>query len=97
MKKGSPYAEIEVMKVMPLKVEETGIITWRSNEGAALGAGDLLASLELDNPDNVETFTDEPDVEGWIKVGSVLNFTTAPYVPWRRRKVAVVRSRIFGN
>ena len=59
--------------------------------------GDLLASLELDNPDNVETFTDEPDVEGWIKVGSVLNFTTAPYVPWRRRKVAFVRSRIFGN
>lgn len=54
LKKGEAYAEIEVMKMfMPLKVDEAGIITWTLNEGAALAPGDLLASLELDNPDNV--------------------------------------------
>jgi acetyl-CoA carboxylase/biotin carboxylase 1 len=46
VKKGEPYAEIEVMKMfMPLKVEEAGVVTWCMNEGAALAAGDLLASL----------------------------------------------------
>jgi len=54
LKKGEPYAEIEVMKMfMPLKVEETGILTWCNNEGATLAPGDLLATLELDNPENV--------------------------------------------
>jgi len=54
LKKGEAYAEIEVMKMfMPLKVDEAGTITWASNEGASLSAGDLLATLNLDNPDNV--------------------------------------------
>lgn len=54
LKKGEPYGEIEVMKMfMPLKVEESGVLLWSVNEGASIGAGDLLASLELDNPDNV--------------------------------------------
>jgi acetyl-CoA carboxylase / biotin carboxylase 1 len=54
VKKGEPYCEIEVMKMfMPLKVEESGILKWNVNEGAAISAGDLLASIELDNPDNV--------------------------------------------
>jgi acetyl-CoA carboxylase/biotin carboxylase 1 len=69
VKKGSPYAEIEVMKMfMPLKVEESGIITWANNEGAALGPGDLLATLELENPDNVSTatvFDGDMNVAGW--------------------------------
>jgi len=56
VEKGAPYAEIEVMKMfMPLKVDETGVITWRSNEGAALAAGDLLASLELDTPGRMKS------------------------------------------
>jgi acetyl-CoA carboxylase / biotin carboxylase 1 len=54
VKKGEPYGEIEVMKMfLPLKVEESGVLLWNVNEGAAISAGDLLATLELDNPDNV--------------------------------------------
>jgi acetyl-CoA carboxylase/biotin carboxylase 1 len=69
LKKGSAYAEIEVMKMfMPLKVEESGVISWCNNEGAALAAGDLLATLELENPENVSTatvFEGDLDVMGW--------------------------------
>jgi acetyl-CoA carboxylase / biotin carboxylase 1 len=58
VKKGEPYCEIEVMKMfMPLRVEESGILKWCVNEGASIGAGDLLASIELDNPDNVAKVT----------------------------------------
>lgn len=54
VKKGEEYAEIECMKMfMPLKVEESGTISWLANEGAAIASGDLLATLVLDNPDNV--------------------------------------------
>ena len=56
VKKGEPYCEIEVMKMfMPLKVEESGILSWCVNEGASLSPGDLLAKLELDNPENVSS------------------------------------------
>jgi acetyl-CoA carboxylase/biotin carboxylase 1 len=69
VKKGEPYAEIEVMKMfMPLKVEEAGIVNWCSIEGSALTPGDLLATLELDNPDNVtlvEVFNGSLRVSGW--------------------------------
>jgi len=69
VKKGGAYAEIEVMKMfMPLKVEESGVMTWANNEGAALAAGDLLATLELENPENVSTatvFEGDLDVKGW--------------------------------
>ena len=69
VKKGTAYAEIEVMKMfMPLKVEESGIIAWANNEGAALSPGTLLANLELENPDNVSTasvFQGDLNVAGW--------------------------------
>mmetsp|Transcript_36751 Transcript_36751/g.88962 ORF Transcript_36751/g.88962 Transcript_36751/m.88962 type:complete len:2357 (+) Transcript_36751:324-7394(+) len=69
VKKGEPYAEIEVMKMfMPLRVEEAGVVEWKANEGAALTAGDLLATLELDNPENVSmisTFEGSLNVQGW--------------------------------
>lgn len=69
VKKGEPYCEIEVMKMfMPLKVEESGTLSWCMNEGAALVPGHLLANLELDNPDNVSTvtvFQGDLKVEGW--------------------------------
>ena len=68
-KKGEPYGEIEVMKMfMPVKVEEAGVITWCVNEGAALAPGDLLASFELDNPENVTSatiFEGNLAVDGW--------------------------------
>ena len=73
-KKGEPYGEIEVMKMfMPLEVEESGVLTWCVNEGAALAPGDLLASLELDNPENVSTATVHEGsmaVHGWGGVRS---------------------------
>lgn len=69
VKKGEPYCEIEVMKMfMPLKVEESGVLSWNCNEGAAIAAGDLLASLELENPENVSTasvFEGDFCVPGW--------------------------------
>ena len=69
VKKGEAYAEIEVMKMfMPLKVEESGVVRWNMNEGASLSPGDLLATLELDNPENVtlvSEFAGNLDVEAW--------------------------------
>jgi acetyl-CoA carboxylase / biotin carboxylase 1 len=69
VKKGEAYGEIEVMKMfMPLKVEEAGVVSWIVNEGAALAPGDVLASLELDNPENVSPatiFTGDLQVLGW--------------------------------
>ena len=55
VKKGQVYAEIEVMKMfLPVRVEESGTLAaWHVNEGAALAAGDLMATVELDNPENV--------------------------------------------
>lgn len=90
VKKGSPYAEIEVMKMfMPLKVEETGIITWANNEGAALSPGDILAKLELENPENVTTatiFSGDLDVTGWgsCDTASTSTGSKRPHITLRR-------------
>jgi acetyl-CoA carboxylase/biotin carboxylase 1 len=69
VEKGDAYCEIEVMKMfMPLKVTESGILTWKNNEGAALAPGDLIASFELDNPENIATtelFEGDLQLEGW--------------------------------
>jgi acetyl-CoA carboxylase/biotin carboxylase 1 len=69
VKKGEPYGEIEVMKMfMPLKVEEAGVVSWIVNEGAALAPGDILALLDLDNPENVSpatVFSGDLQVLGW--------------------------------
>jgi acetyl-CoA carboxylase/biotin carboxylase 1 len=69
LRKGEPYAEIEVMKMfMPLKVEESGVVEWICNEGAALAAGDMVATLALDNPENValvSVFNGYLQVDGW--------------------------------
>jgi len=79
VEKGQPYCEIEVMKMfMPLKVEESGILTWSNNEGASMSPGDLLATLELDNPDNVETatiFDGDLQVDGWKDLNTPNNST----------------------
>lgn len=76
VKKGEPYAEIEVMKMyMPLKVEESGVLLWNVNEGASMSPGDLLATLELDNPENVSQvsiFSGDLKVPGWGERGRSL-------------------------
>jgi acetyl-CoA carboxylase/biotin carboxylase 1 len=49
--KGSPYAEIEVMKMlMPLLAPESGTLSQVKPEGSVLEAGDLIAGLALDDP-----------------------------------------------
>jgi len=69
VEKGQACCEIEVMKMfMPLKVTEAGVLSWKNNEGAALAPGDLIATLELDNPENVATatiFEGDLCIEGW--------------------------------
>ena len=47
---------------------EAGVVEWKANEGAALGPGDLLATLELENPENVtmvSTFEGNLQIKGW--------------------------------
>ncbi|KAL5714796.1 acetyl-coenzyme-A carboxylase [Ranunculus cassubicifolius] len=47
----SPYAEVEVMKMcMPLLLPAAGAIHFKISEGQAMQAGDLIASLDLDDP-----------------------------------------------
>jgi len=83
LEKGEAYCEIEVMKMfMPLKAPEAGIITWQNNEGAALAPGDLIAGLELDNPENVaSTIAYKGNVEVDISDGEKPSTTTVPRRP----------------
>ncbi|MCO5565015.1 hypothetical protein L7F22_018685 [Adiantum nelumboides] len=49
-----PYAEVEVMKMcMPLLCPAAGTIHFRLSEGQGMLAGDLIASLDLDDPSAV--------------------------------------------
>ncbi|GIM14327.1 hypothetical protein Vretimale_17212, partial [Volvox reticuliferus] len=59
VERDQPYGEMEVMKmVMPLLSPASGVIRWVIPEGGALNAGDLIASLELD--DGAEVAAPEP-------------------------------------
>jgi acetyl-CoA carboxylase/biotin carboxylase 1 len=53
--KKQPYAEIEVMKMyITLVVAEAGVIRLVRPEGSIIEAGDLLATLKLDDPARVQ-------------------------------------------
>ena len=53
--KDKPYAEIEVMKMyITLTAPESGVIRTVKPEGAVLEAGDLIATLVLDDPARVQ-------------------------------------------
>ena len=53
---GQAFAEIEVMKMfMPVKAHESGTLLWQLTEGAAMVAGDLMATMDLDHPELVKT------------------------------------------
>ncbi|KAL7565355.1 hypothetical protein ACA910_013577 [Epithemia clementina (nom. ined.)] len=48
---GQPYVEVEAIKmVMALKSSESGKITQSLSPGLVISAGDMLASLELNDP-----------------------------------------------
>ena len=50
---GDPLVEIEVMKmVLQVCVEESGIVTILKPQGMICKAGDVIATLKLDNPDS---------------------------------------------
>mmetsp|Transcript_36979 Transcript_36979/g.89793 ORF Transcript_36979/g.89793 Transcript_36979/m.89793 type:complete len:2085 (+) Transcript_36979:524-6778(+) len=52
---GEPFVEVEAMKmIMPLKATESGKITHALSPGTVISAGDLLASLELEDPSKVK-------------------------------------------
>ena len=54
VEKGQAYAEVEVMKMMmPLLSPAAGAIAFVASEGAPLLAGELIATLDLDDPDAV--------------------------------------------
>ncbi len=49
--KGTPFAEVEVMKMLfPLHSSEAGIISLAKAPGALINAGEVLARLQLDDP-----------------------------------------------
>ncbi|OIT39824.1 PREDICTED: acetyl-CoA carboxylase 1-like [Nicotiana attenuata] len=50
----TPYAEVEVMKMcMPLLSPASGVIHFKMSDGQAMQAGELIASLDLDDPSAV--------------------------------------------
>jgi acetyl-CoA carboxylase/biotin carboxylase 1 len=56
IKKGQPFAEVEVMKMyMPLIAQEDGIVNLIKQPGATLEAGDILGILALDDPSKVKS------------------------------------------
>jgi acetyl-CoA carboxylase/biotin carboxylase 1 len=56
IKKGQPFAEVEVMKMyMPLIAQEDGVVNLIKQPGATLEAGDILGILALDDPSKVKS------------------------------------------
>eukprot|EP00441_Pelagodinium_beii_P036360 CAMPEP_0197642468 /NCGR_PEP_ID=MMETSP1338-20131121/16115_1 /TAXON_ID=43686 ORGANISM="Pelagodinium beii, Strain RCC1491" /NCGR_SAMPLE_ID=MMETSP1338 /ASSEMBLY_ACC=CAM_ASM_000754 /LENGTH=2163 /DNA_ID=CAMNT_0043215591 /DNA_START=12 /DNA_END=6503 /DNA_ORIENTATION=+ len=55
VKEGEPYVELEAMKmIMPVKASGSGKISHTAGAGSIVAAGDLLGSLELDDPSKVK-------------------------------------------
>ncbi|KAA8495577.1 Acetyl-CoA carboxylase [Porphyridium purpureum] len=74
--KGAPYAELEVMKMyLTLTAPESGRVHHRKAEGSSIATGELVAELELDDPNMVKravAFTGEvdPEIQHLLKVRS---------------------------
>ncbi|PHJ25261.1 acetyl- carboxylase acc1 [Cystoisospora suis] len=59
VKKGEPYAEVEAMKmIMTLSAGETGVISHARSPGSMIATGDILATLELEDPSRVKKIVD---------------------------------------
>ena len=62
VEKDQPYVEVEAMKmIMAIKSTESGVISHSLSPGSIIGAGDLIASLQLKDPSRVKqisTFKD---------------------------------------
>ena len=58
IKAGTPYAEIEVMKMyMPLVCPESGVIHFQLSVGSVLIGGESIATLDLENPNAIKRAT----------------------------------------
>ena len=67
VKAGQPYVECEAMKmIMQIKAPQDGKVFHKLSAGSILTTGDMIASLELDDPSKVvkiETFAGTFDIE----------------------------------
>eukprot|EP00441_Pelagodinium_beii_P031460 CAMPEP_0197637908 /NCGR_PEP_ID=MMETSP1338-20131121/12992_1 /TAXON_ID=43686 ORGANISM="Pelagodinium beii, Strain RCC1491" /NCGR_SAMPLE_ID=MMETSP1338 /ASSEMBLY_ACC=CAM_ASM_000754 /LENGTH=2142 /DNA_ID=CAMNT_0043210401 /DNA_START=44 /DNA_END=6472 /DNA_ORIENTATION=+ len=55
VKEGEPYVELEAMKmIMPVKASASGKISHTAGAGSIVSAGDLLGSLQLEDPSKVK-------------------------------------------
>ena len=55
VKEGQAYVELEAMKmIMPVKATAAGKVTHTRAAGSIVSAGELLGSLELDDPSKVK-------------------------------------------
>lgn len=100
LRRGMPFAEIEVMKMyMPLLTPEDGVIRLLKSEGAVLAPGDCIATMELDDPSCVkksEVFKGQlPIVDAAASKASV-NATSVKALPTLRRALAVLQPVLEG-
>ncbi|CBZ50010.1 hypothetical protein NCLIV_004860 [Neospora caninum Liverpool] len=57
--KGEPYVEVEAMKmVMTLTAGETGVLSHTKSPGSVINTGDILGTLELEDPSRVKKIVD---------------------------------------
>ncbi|PFH33849.1 acetyl-CoA carboxylase ACC1 [Besnoitia besnoiti] len=57
--KGEPYVEVEAMKmVMTLTAGESGVLSHAKSPGSVISTGDILATLELEDPSRVKKIND---------------------------------------
>ncbi|KAG6970278.1 hypothetical protein JG688_00004932 [Phytophthora aleatoria] len=94
LRRGMPYAEIEVMKMyMPLLTPEAGVIRLLKSEGAVLAPGDCIATMELDDPSCVK----KSDVfMGKLPASENTNGNSTKSVHKMRKSLAVLKSVLQG-
>eukprot|EP01119_Soliformovum_irregulare_P013643 TRINITY_DN365_c0_g1_i1.p1 TRINITY_DN365_c0_g1~~TRINITY_DN365_c0_g1_i1.p1 ORF type:complete len:2213 (-),score=948.81 TRINITY_DN365_c0_g1_i1:73-6711(-) len=74
----TPYAEMEVMKMyLPMLATEPGVLTYVKNEGSVIQAGDIVATVQLDDPKKVRRAVvcegDFPEMKPPYKKGEKLH------------------------
>uniref|UniRef100_A0AAV1VHC7 Acetyl-CoA carboxylase n=1 Tax=Peronospora matthiolae TaxID=2874970 RepID=A0AAV1VHC7_9STRA len=94
LRRGMPYAEIEVMKMyMPLLTPEAGVIRLLKSEGAVLAPGDCIATMELDDPSCVK----KSDVYvGKLPSSENVNGNSTKAVHKMRKALALLKSVLQG-
>lgn len=85
VKAGEPYVELEAMKmIMPVKAAATGKISHVKPAGSIVAAGDLLGTLELDDPSSVVKIV---PFDGEFKLSAALEIEEEPTLDELRQQV----------